>query len=181
MVPRTGGYAYDVGVWGLSIVQGPIFCRAVPNPNVTIRNILHRRRAAAAVPGRGRGRRGHRGAGELLQLLMCKTCVNSKPESCVYSCGVLQGLVLHNTVGEPVPAHAPRAVARGRPPHVFLHGLQGPGVRGAPSQPAGEGLCRALLMIRSSAGARWEFRVCPRATHAQCVQVNSGTHVTPEA
>jgi hypothetical protein len=23
MVARTGGYAYDVGVWGLSIVQGP--------------------------------------------------------------------------------------------------------------------------------------------------------------
>jgi hypothetical protein len=23
MVPRTGGYAYDVGVWDLSIVQGP--------------------------------------------------------------------------------------------------------------------------------------------------------------
>ena len=24
MVPRTGGYAYDVGVWDLSIVQGPV-------------------------------------------------------------------------------------------------------------------------------------------------------------
>ena len=23
IVPRTGGYAYDVGVWDLSIVQGP--------------------------------------------------------------------------------------------------------------------------------------------------------------
>jgi hypothetical protein len=34
MVPRTGGYAYDVWVWDLSIVQGPFlfFCRAVPNP-----------------------------------------------------------------------------------------------------------------------------------------------------
>jgi hypothetical protein len=29
MVARTGGYAYDVGVWGLSIVQGPF--SAVPN------------------------------------------------------------------------------------------------------------------------------------------------------
>ena len=30
MVPRTGGYAYDDGVWDLSIIQGAIFCRAVP-------------------------------------------------------------------------------------------------------------------------------------------------------
>jgi hypothetical protein len=32
MVPRAGGYAYDVGVWDLSIVSRAIFCRAVPNP-----------------------------------------------------------------------------------------------------------------------------------------------------
>jgi hypothetical protein len=38
MVARTGGYAYDDGVWGLSLVQGPILCRAVPNLSVTIRN-----------------------------------------------------------------------------------------------------------------------------------------------
>jgi hypothetical protein len=30
VVPRTGGYTYDVGVWDLSIVQGTILCRAVP-------------------------------------------------------------------------------------------------------------------------------------------------------
>jgi hypothetical protein len=53
MVARTGGYAYDVGVWDLSVVQGPIFCRAVPNPNVTIRNFCiaaqRRRRATGAT------------------------------------------------------------------------------------------------------------------------------------
>jgi hypothetical protein len=38
MVARTGGYTYDVGVWDLSIVHGSIFCRAVPNLSVTIRN-----------------------------------------------------------------------------------------------------------------------------------------------
>jgi hypothetical protein len=37
-VPRTGGYAYDVGVWGLSIVQGPFSVAPVPNPRVTIRS-----------------------------------------------------------------------------------------------------------------------------------------------
>jgi hypothetical protein len=37
MVPRTGGYAYDVGVWDLSIIQGPL---SVPNLHVTIRNSL---------------------------------------------------------------------------------------------------------------------------------------------
>jgi hypothetical protein len=37
MVPRTEGYAYDVGVWDLSIVEGP-FCHPVPIPNVTIRH-----------------------------------------------------------------------------------------------------------------------------------------------
>jgi hypothetical protein len=39
MVPRTGDYAYGVGVWDLSIVQG-ILCRAVPNLRVTIRNFF---------------------------------------------------------------------------------------------------------------------------------------------
>jgi hypothetical protein len=32
MVPRTGGYTYAVGVWDLSIVQGPFSFSAVPNP-----------------------------------------------------------------------------------------------------------------------------------------------------
>jgi hypothetical protein len=31
MVPRTGGYAYDVGVWDLSIIEGPFsVARAKP-------------------------------------------------------------------------------------------------------------------------------------------------------
>jgi hypothetical protein len=34
MVHRTGGFAYDVGVWELSIIQGPFSGRAVPNPLV---------------------------------------------------------------------------------------------------------------------------------------------------
>ena len=34
MVPRTGGYAYDVGVWDLSIVQGPFSVK----PRVTSRS-----------------------------------------------------------------------------------------------------------------------------------------------
>jgi hypothetical protein len=34
VVPRTVGYAYDVGVWDLSIVQRAILCRAVPNPSL---------------------------------------------------------------------------------------------------------------------------------------------------
>jgi hypothetical protein len=36
MVPRARGYAHDVGVWGLSVVQGPVFVAPCPNPNVTI-------------------------------------------------------------------------------------------------------------------------------------------------
>ena len=35
MVPRTEGYAYDVGVWGLSIVQGPF--SVAPCPTLTLR------------------------------------------------------------------------------------------------------------------------------------------------
>jgi hypothetical protein len=38
MVLRTGSYTYDASVWDLSIVQGPFFCRAVSNHNITIRN-----------------------------------------------------------------------------------------------------------------------------------------------
>jgi hypothetical protein len=34
MVPCTGGYAYAVGVWDLSIVQGPLSVAPCPNPNV---------------------------------------------------------------------------------------------------------------------------------------------------
>jgi hypothetical protein len=40
MVLRTGSYTHDVGVWDSSIVQGPFSVRAVPNPNVTIRNMF---------------------------------------------------------------------------------------------------------------------------------------------
>jgi hypothetical protein len=36
--PVPGGYAYDVGVWDLSIVQGPFSVAPVPNLKVTIRN-----------------------------------------------------------------------------------------------------------------------------------------------
>jgi hypothetical protein len=39
MVPRTGDYAYDGGVWDSSIVQGPL-SPPVPNPSVTIRNFF---------------------------------------------------------------------------------------------------------------------------------------------
>jgi hypothetical protein len=35
MVPRTGGYPYDVGVWDLSIIQGPF---SVANLTVAIRS-----------------------------------------------------------------------------------------------------------------------------------------------
>ena len=42
IVARTEGYAYDAKVWDLSNVQGPFSCRLVPNPFVTIRNVLHR-------------------------------------------------------------------------------------------------------------------------------------------
>ena len=44
MEPRTGDYAYAVGVWDLSIVR-TILCRAVRNPNVSIRNFCF-----AAIP-----------------------------------------------------------------------------------------------------------------------------------
>ena len=37
IVARTEGYTHAAEVWDLSIVQG-IFCRAVPNLSVTIRN-----------------------------------------------------------------------------------------------------------------------------------------------
>jgi hypothetical protein len=39
MVVRTGSYAYDVGVWDLSLVRA-IFCRPAPNLSVTIRNFF---------------------------------------------------------------------------------------------------------------------------------------------
>ena len=42
IVARTEGYAYDAKVWDLSNVQGPFSCRLVPNPFVTICNVLHR-------------------------------------------------------------------------------------------------------------------------------------------
>jgi hypothetical protein len=51
MVPRNGGYAYDVGVWELSIVQGP-FSVAPCQTLTTHSQLLHRCR-------RGAGRGGH--------------------------------------------------------------------------------------------------------------------------
>ena len=58
MVPRTGCYTYDVGVWDWSIVQGPFPCRAVPSPDVTIRNFCiaaQRRQRRVPWPERGLG------------------------------------------------------------------------------------------------------------------------------
>jgi hypothetical protein len=40
MVPRTEGYAYDVGVWDLSLVQGPFSVAPCRTLSVTIRNFL---------------------------------------------------------------------------------------------------------------------------------------------
>ena len=52
----AGGYTYDVGVWDLFIIQGPIFCRAVPNPNVAIRNFcIAVERSAGFTPWEARG------------------------------------------------------------------------------------------------------------------------------
>jgi hypothetical protein len=42
VVPRTGSYTYDVGVWGLSVVQGPFSVAPVPTPSVTIRSLQTR-------------------------------------------------------------------------------------------------------------------------------------------
>jgi hypothetical protein len=52
MVPRTAGYAYDVGVWGSSIVQGPFSVAPCQTLSVTIRNFFIVVRSSA----RGRGR-----------------------------------------------------------------------------------------------------------------------------
>jgi hypothetical protein len=49
MVPRTGGYTYGVGVWGLSIAQGP-FSVAPCKPNVTIRNFCIAVRRRGCLP-----------------------------------------------------------------------------------------------------------------------------------
>jgi hypothetical protein len=38
MIPRTGGYVYDVGGLGFVCHSRAIFCRAVPNLSGTIRN-----------------------------------------------------------------------------------------------------------------------------------------------
>jgi hypothetical protein len=52
MVARTVGYAYDAGVWDLSIIQGPVFC--VPNPsNVTIRSYFIAVAPASEAPATG--------------------------------------------------------------------------------------------------------------------------------
>jgi hypothetical protein len=42
MVPRTEGYTYDVGVWALSIVQGPFSVAPCHTFEFTIRQLLHR-------------------------------------------------------------------------------------------------------------------------------------------
>jgi hypothetical protein len=41
-VARTHMYTYAAKVWDLSIVQGFIFCRPVPNATSPIRNSYHR-------------------------------------------------------------------------------------------------------------------------------------------
>ena len=38
IVARTEGYTYAARVLDLSLVQGAVFCRPVPNPNRPIRN-----------------------------------------------------------------------------------------------------------------------------------------------
>jgi hypothetical protein len=40
MVPRTGGYACDVGVWDFSIVQGPLYVAPCQTLSVTIRSLF---------------------------------------------------------------------------------------------------------------------------------------------
>jgi hypothetical protein len=72
MVPRTGGCAYDVGVWvGIRpSFMGTIFCRAVPNLSVTIRifvGLLYLLGVAAAG-AEGRVRQRVLAAQALLQL-----------------------------------------------------------------------------------------------------------------
>ena len=58
MLPRTGGFTYDVGVLGVVRRSRAILCRAVPNVNVTIRNFLIDVRGAARHPhGEGKSTR----------------------------------------------------------------------------------------------------------------------------
>jgi hypothetical protein len=67
IVARTEGYTYVAKVWDLSIVQGPFFCRPVPNLNlnVTIRNFsiavcwCHWQGSKAALGGIGQGLSSH--------------------------------------------------------------------------------------------------------------------------
>jgi hypothetical protein len=47
MITRTGGYAYDVGVWDLSIIQGIHFLSRRSKPD-TIRNFCIALRASSA-------------------------------------------------------------------------------------------------------------------------------------
>jgi hypothetical protein len=42
MVPRTGGYAYDVGVWDLSIVQGPFSVAPCQTLELRFATLCHR-------------------------------------------------------------------------------------------------------------------------------------------
>jgi hypothetical protein len=54
MVPRTGGYTYDVGVWDLSIIQGPF--SVAPCQILTLRFATFSSRSRAPVEGVVRGR-----------------------------------------------------------------------------------------------------------------------------
>jgi hypothetical protein len=71
MVPRTGSYAYDVGIWELSIVQGP-FSVAVLNLRVTIRNVCIAARLGVHTTSRrcGGGEKRERGSGAVSRQLV---------------------------------------------------------------------------------------------------------------
>jgi hypothetical protein len=58
-VPLTGDYAYNVGVWDLSIVQGPFSVAPCPTLTFRFRNFCV---AVGGRPERGRRRRGGGGA-----------------------------------------------------------------------------------------------------------------------
>jgi hypothetical protein len=50
MVPRTGSYAYDVGVWDSSIVQGPFSVAPCPSPTLRFASLSSLNTAACPVP-----------------------------------------------------------------------------------------------------------------------------------
>jgi hypothetical protein len=53
VVPQTGSYAYDVGVWDLSIVQGPFSSSPRAKPKSYDSQLLHRWRVGGGGEGRG--------------------------------------------------------------------------------------------------------------------------------